>query len=300
MIGVSRVKMDLNHLLITLTLFFIDLKIATAANWGYCGKNGPENWPGICKTGKKQSPIDIVTEDAIKTNLGALKFDGYDLAFPATLKNNGHSVGIDMKGVPSHLSGANLQSVYVLDHLHFHWGSEHTINGLRNPLELHIVHYNSQYANLSVAARHENGIAVVSVLFKLDKYDNPLLKSIVKATKEVLFKVGKSALISGHLRPLVLLPKDHTTYYHYQGSLTTPACQESVAWFVLTEKLTVSKSQMNVFKHLRGDNGKLKQNYRPVQALNDRIVYHHLRFDPSNVSFNKCCLIYLDTKMLLN
>lgn len=52
---------------------------------------GPENWPGICKTGKKQSPINIVTEDAIRIDLGALKFNRYDFAFPSTLINTGHS-----------------------------------------------------------------------------------------------------------------------------------------------------------------------------------------------------------------
>lgn len=52
---------------------------------------GPDNWPGICTTGKKQSPIDIVTEDATRADLGALKFERYDFAFSGTLSNNGHS-----------------------------------------------------------------------------------------------------------------------------------------------------------------------------------------------------------------
>lgn len=50
----------------------------------------------MCKTGKKQSPIDIVTEDAIRMDLGALKFDRYDFAFTGALTNTGHS-GKQMK-----------------------------------------------------------------------------------------------------------------------------------------------------------------------------------------------------------
>lgn len=52
---------------------------------------GPENWPGICKTGKKQSPIDIVTENAVRQDLGALKFSRYDFAFSGWVTNTGHS-----------------------------------------------------------------------------------------------------------------------------------------------------------------------------------------------------------------
>jgi carbonic anhydrase len=155
--------------------------------------------------------------------------------------------------------------------MHFHWGAEHTVDGLRDPLELHLVHYDTKYANFSEAAQHKNGIAVASILFKLSRYDNPHLKPIVKATKKVSYKVGKSTAIRGEFIPSLLLPKKKTHYF-YEGSLTTPGCQESVAWFLLTEKLTVSQSQVNVFKRVRGDNGRLLYNYRPTQKLNDREV----------------------------
>jgi len=52
---------------------------------------GPKNWTGSCTTGKKQSPIDIVTDDAIRIDLGALKFNRYDFAFPSIIINTGHS-----------------------------------------------------------------------------------------------------------------------------------------------------------------------------------------------------------------
>lgn len=52
---------------------------------------GPEKWQGICATGKKQSPIDIETEETIIVDSDALKFNRYDLAFQGTLTNTGHS-----------------------------------------------------------------------------------------------------------------------------------------------------------------------------------------------------------------
>lgn len=74
---------------------------------------------------------------------------------------------IHFHGVPLHLSGGNLLSVYVFEQMHFHWSAEHTVDGLRDLLELHLVHYDKKYANMSVAAQHEGGIAVVAVLFEV-------------------------------------------------------------------------------------------------------------------------------------
>nr|XP_012234178.1 PREDICTED: carbonic anhydrase 2-like isoform X2 [Linepithema humile] len=271
----SHVKMG-PLLIITLT-FFIGLQTSEASEWGYTGKNGPENWPGICTTGKKQSPIDIVTEDAIRVDLGALKFNRYDFAFHGILINNGHSVEIQLEGVPIVLSGGNLSSTYVLKQMHFHWSAEHTVDGVRHPLELHLVHYDKKYGNFSVAAQNENGLAVVAVLFELSKNDNKDLMPILEATKMVSRRMGRSiAPIRNKIIPLLFLPKDHTTYYNYQGSLTTPGCAESVIWFVMTEKLFVSEAQVNVFKRVRNGNETLTFNYRPVQDLGLRKVYHRL------------------------
>ncbi|XP_011152005.3 putative carbonic anhydrase 3 isoform X1 [Harpegnathos saltator] len=264
----------------------LGLQISKASDWGYWGYLGPKNWPGICTTGKKQSPIDIVTEDAIRLDLGALKFDRYDFAFSGWITNTGHSVQIDLDGVPVHLSGGSLPSVYVLQQMHFHWSAEHTVDGFRHPLELHFVHYDNQYANFSVAAEHENGVVVIAVLFELSNEENPDLSVILKATNMVSHWVGKTMIsIKKELIPYLLLPKDHTTYYRYQGSLTTPGCQESVIWFVMTERLTVSESQVKVFKRVMSGEYALNSTYRPVQDLGDRKVYHRLEGYSGTSSF---------------
>lgn len=88
--------------------------------------------------------------------------------YDCTFLTNFFTVQIVLHGIPIYLSGGILQSEYVFEQMHFHWGAEHTINGLRDALELHLVHYDKQYANISVAMQHENGLAVVAVLFKVD------------------------------------------------------------------------------------------------------------------------------------
>ncbi|XP_031849868.1 carbonic anhydrase 4 isoform X2 [Nomia melanderi] len=238
---------------------------------------GPAQWQGLCATGKKQSPINIVPEKTEKADLGALKFVRYDYAFSGNITNNGHSVQIQLIGLPIQLEGGSLPYTYILEQIHFHWPAEHTVDGDRDALEVHFVHYNEQYENVTVASQHEDGIAVVATLFELDYEDNEGITPIVEATELVSKWVGKStAKMRSKVIPDLLLPKDHTTYYRYSGSLTTPGCQESVTWLILTEKLTISEQQLKVFKNIGTDNGTLSFNYRPVQALGGRKVHHRL------------------------
>lgn len=75
---------------------------------------------------------------------------------------------VQFVGVPITLSGASLPSVYILEQVHFHWSAEHTVDGQRDPLELHLVHFDEQYGNFNDAAQYENGIVVVAVLFEVE------------------------------------------------------------------------------------------------------------------------------------
>ncbi|XP_043289086.1 putative carbonic anhydrase 3 isoform X2 [Venturia canescens] len=248
-----------------------------SADWSYSGSNGPDHWPDVCSTGEKQSPINIMSDDAVKTDLGSLKFVRYDYAYTATLTNTGHSIQITLTGVPMFLKGGGLSSTYVFDQMHFHWGAEHTIDGNRDALELHMVHYAKQYPNFTSAAQNDFGLTVVAVLFKLSDEDNDDFWSILEATERVSAWVGTSTTqIQRRIIPSLLLPKDYTTFYRYDGSLTTPGCSETVTWFVLTEKLAISHAQLSVFENVMSSNGTLKFNYRPVQKLGHRDVYHRL------------------------
>ncbi|XP_015114974.1 putative carbonic anhydrase 3 isoform X3 [Diachasma alloeum] len=253
------------------------------SSWTYSGENGPDNWGPTCTTGKHQSPIDIVSEDAIKDDLGSLKFIRYDFAYEGKLLNNGHSVQITLSGVPLFLNGGGLTSTYQFEQMHFHWGAEHTVDGYQDALELHLVHFEKKYGNASTAAQYKNGIVVIAVLFKLSDGDNKDLDPIVQATEMVAHWIGPStAEIQHKIIPQLLLPKDTTSFYRYEGSLTTPGCQETVTWFIFTEKLTVSLNQLSVFQELETAQGPLKFNFRPVQPINDRKVYHHLLGYTSN------------------
>jgi carbonic anhydrase len=58
------------------------------------------------------------------------------------------------------------------------------------------------------------------------------------------------------------------TFYRYDGSLTTPPCTESVTWFVLRRRQTVSQAQVDAFNSIE----RSPANNRPFQLTNGRPV----------------------------
>ncbi|XP_076666344.1 carbonic anhydrase 1 isoform X2 [Andrena cerasifolii] len=268
--------MDLKYFILSLNFLHAGLYMVTASDdWAYSGDHGPTHWPGICTTGTKQSPINIVTADTVEADLDQLKFITYDQPVHAKVINNGHSVQVRLLNAALHLKGGNLSSTYTLDQMHFHWPAEHTVDDNRDALELHFVHYDARYENVTAASQHENGIAVVATLFQLSDEENLDLIPVIKETEVVSnWLEEKSGMIS-QVVPYLFLPNSHT-YYRYEGSLTTPGCQESVIWYIFAEKLPISEEQINTFKHVKTSNGTLDFNYRPTQAIGERTVYKHL------------------------
>jgi carbonic anhydrase len=55
-----------------------------------------------------------------------------------------------------------------------------------------------------------------------------------------------------------LLPKKLSSYYTYAGSLTTPPCTQSVIWYVLGERRTISVPELRKLSSLG-------ENARPIQ-----------------------------------
>ncbi|EMP30095.1 Receptor-type tyrosine-protein phosphatase gamma, partial [Chelonia mydas] len=77
-----------------------------------------------------------------------------------------------------------------------------------------------------------------------------------------------------------LLPTSLGSYYRYTGSLTTPPCSEIVEWIVFRRPVSISYHQLEAFYSIftteQQDHVKsveyLRNNFRPQQSLNDRVV----------------------------
>ncbi|KAI3434024.1 Carbonic anhydrase, partial [Psidium guajava] len=238
--------------------------VVGAAQFAYAGPQGPSHWGSLspeysaCAQGEHQSPVNIVRNATVlNKNLHALTRD-YRPA-NAALVNNGFNIGVVYEQEVGTLlvDGKN----YSLKQMHWHSPSEHRIDGIQFPAELHLVHQSS-----------DGAFAVVAILYQLGDPD-PLISKI-KDQLDELAKDACSADEESHIPLGIFNPKqikrNTRKYYRYAGSLTTPPCTESVTWNVLGKVRTISKEQVESLKApLPGDD---KNNCRPLQPLNGRQV----------------------------
>ncbi|XP_065107172.1 carbonic anhydrase 4-like [Paramisgurnus dabryanus] len=275
--------------LISLYLLTSILHLSSSANWcyqtqvscdGHC--KGPELWKEENQEcGKnRQSPINIVTKKTkLDERLTPLKFNGYETKFDSIIKNNGHSVQVNIPNTPT-VSGGNLGETYKAIQFHLHWGrdggpgSEHTIDGEQYPMELHIVHMKQRYNKIDDALKDPSGIAVLGFFYEESNSANKGYDQLIDALKKIQNKNGNMTLRKISLNQLILSEERMTNYYRYNGSLTTPGCNEVVVWTVFENPIPLSKEQLQAFSSLYFHDGKrMVQTFRPVQSRNGRVVY---------------------------
>uniref|UniRef100_A0A3Q3VTJ4 Alpha-carbonic anhydrase domain-containing protein n=1 Tax=Mola mola TaxID=94237 RepID=A0A3Q3VTJ4_MOLML len=172
----------------------------TPSHWGdlsgsFCGEN-------------RQSPIDIVTSH-VETdhNLGNFTFVNFNSRSAIkSITNNRHTEN------EVEVSGGGLSATYSTIQFHFHWGdtehhpgSEHTVDGLRYPMEVEPRTVNQD----------SSGIAVLGFFLNINSS----------------FSIDD---LIGNV--------DLTKFYRYMGSLTTPSCNEAVVWTVFQQPINISKN----------------------------------------------------------
>ena len=157
------------------------------------------------------------------------------------------------------LQGGPLSSEYQILQFHFHWGSdnskgsEHTLNGQKFPIELHIVHIRTDLLNnIAKALVTPNGLAVAGFFFEIGE-ENEELKPLVDKLNEVVSSGSHIPFTETDfkLSSLINYPDSQTDtikYSSYMGSLTTPGCFEAVHWINFLTPLKVSSSQMATFR----------------------------------------------------
>jgi carbonic anhydrase len=222
--------------------------------WGYESENGPDRWGQMdkawarCDTGKRQSPLDIV--DAVpSTGLPDLVPRYGD--FPIAVQNTGTEIKVWPLADSALMIGTERAT---LKEFHFHVPSEHVIDGKGADAELHIVHELPNKLNVAVA-----------VLIKEAPGANPSLQPIV----DVVPPNACTSAKADHYGDLTsLLPANLRSYFTYEGSLTTPACDETVTWYVLAETITASANQLERLSIVHGPTG----NARPPQPRGKRVI----------------------------
>ena len=224
-----------------------------SSDWGYGGASNSTRWGELssefetCELGRDQSPIDVsVTEEGESTEI---EFD-YESTSNVEVVDNGKTIEVDYE------PGNNItikNEVYELVQFHFHTPSEHTIDNESSAMELHLVHQNEA-----------GELAVIGILMEAGA-ENDTIASIWSAIPSQ----NKAAQNSGiTIDTASLLPEDKT-FVSYDGSLTTPPCNEQVNWNLLLEPIELSVEQIETFESL------YPYNARPIQPLNGRSIELH-------------------------
>ncbi len=219
-------------------------------HWSYEGEFAPYRWGdmksdyALCKTGTRQSPIDI--RNPVVSEIEPIQFHYEDT--PLKVINNGHTIQVEVRPGSFILHGG---ARYELVQFHFHTPSEERINGRVFDMVAHLVHKSAQ-----------GRLAVVAVLLTAGR-EQPMLQQIWNAMPGTANSTRERLDILINARQL--LPAD-PGFYSFMGSLTTPPCTEGVQWLVMKTPVEISREQIGHFAAL------YPMNARPLQPGNDRLV----------------------------
>ncbi|XP_031399232.1 alpha carbonic anhydrase 7-like [Punica granatum] len=231
------------------------------------GEKGPSHWGELkeeweaCKSGRMQSPIDMSSQ-RVKVILKSSLLKKNHFPGNATIKNRGHDISVQWelgKAGSIRINGTR----YFLQQCHWHSPSEHSINGRRYDMEMHMVH-------VSPNPTVKNKIVVLGLLYQSGA-PNPFISKLMGHVRSMIDKHEERTMG-------VINPEDikmgGKKYYKYMGSLTVPPCTEGVIWIINKKLMTVSRDQVALLREAVHDYA--ENNARPLQPLNKREIHLHV------------------------
>lgn len=145
---------------------------------------------------------------------------------------NGHGLGIKV----GRQAAGTVETDWTFAQAHFHWGrdghqdegSEHYIEGVQHPLEVHYVHFNAKYTGLgdALAKGGEDALLVVGQFFKIDDSSTATMSDAMKALRTALaVKTDAQRLAetttSVTVKPYELIDQS-AGFYFYDGLFPSP------------------------------------------------------------------------------
>ncbi len=202
-----------------------------------------------------QSPINILTFRDNSAGKHNITFNFKDEI--NAIENLGHTVQLDFK------EGSTItvdEEVFEFKQLHFHTPSEHLVDGIQYPMEMHMVN--------TLQGQKEGETPqylVIGILFKMGE-DSTFINEFINSIPEEAHSTKSVMPGEVVIRDLVSEKPEEVldSYYHYMGSLTTPPYTESVRWYVSKPIFEASPEQIKKILEIEGANA------RQVQSLNER------------------------------
>ncbi|KAG5474948.1 hypothetical protein CUR178_04398 [Leishmania enriettii] len=268
------------------------------ASWNY---SRPNDWPKLCMTGSRQSPISFAnldtTDVVANASLRQLQLSS-ECVFPrevtqTRIVNGGavNTVTFESQGRSPHdLSECTVRDplngtrVYHFAGLDFNVVPLHRLRTVRPDVEMHI----SFIADDS--EEEKRGLLTVAVMLEASATAN---STSVRALDHILVDGSlppRHAMTTFFLTedlPVTSLIPERQSYLLYNGSYTHPPCTENVRWVVMTSPILISPVALEKLRDSVKEpttNGFQRfGNARQPQALNGRLIY---RFDDKSVPAN--------------
>ncbi|NIG62014.1 carbonic anhydrase 4 [Pontoporia blainvillei] len=188
-------------------------------------------------------------------------------------------------GDEASIAGGGLATRYRATQLHLHWskvldwGSEHSFDGDRFAMEMHMVHEKEKGTSRNTNKNQDpkDEIAVLAFMVEAGS-ENVNFQPLVQALSDIP-NPNMNTTLKDNISLFDLLPKEEKLrhYFRYLGSLTTPGCDEKVVWTVFQEPIQLHKDQILAFSQkLYYDNEKklkMTDNVRPLQPRGQRQVF---------------------------
>lgn len=210
------------------------------------------NNSSFCNSGKKQSPINIVSADVIECNSKCqLRFSYLQSNIHLFLSENNVVMKYD-----GNSSVKFKERTYYLEKISFTNPSSHNIDGERFPIEMNLYH------------RHENKTVVVSVFIQQNDSRTDSKYTFDQLVKP-LRRLKPNRRVSESNRNFNIfnaLPMNKT-FFVYQGGLLNYPCTENVIWIVLKTPVNCSRAFYTSLVKFS------KNNAKRIQNLNERKVY---------------------------
>jgi len=231
-------------------------------------------------------------------------------------KNSGMAAGVQTPSA-NYITGGPLGTAkYYFWQFHFHWGnigdagdiekgSEHTVDGKQMPGEVHLVHVHEDYSGITGiggALTDPKGLAVLG-MFIVGGAD---------ATKDtswfepIEIALDDFSLDGTYAEQIATFPSNDTmnlnkmvqkinpgysaafNYWHYEGGLTTPTCNEVANFIIAEHPLLVTDAQLLKFVELLDENSHpLVNTFREVQDDNCRKVSYIRQNEESAYDYSK-------------
>lgn len=209
------------------------------------GPLGPSDWPGLCKAGMMQSPIDI--PQAEKLPINNLRFLYKPVDLDVINDCNQYRILVRFPDNDWLMVG---KKPYFLSELHFRAPGENAVGGKRPRMSVQLVHLSP-----------ESRLLIVEVPVIAGR-ENPAMKTLL----EHVPPPGKEMKAEGtKINAADFLPADRN-FYRFSGSLTTPICNEGVMWYVMENPVEFSEAQIAEYLKYYHDTA------RPLQPLHGRAV----------------------------